>query len=129
MMCSVSVLQSGMSTDTKSTFDFCSRAMNSITDSPHQQLVQHFRQLYSTYQQNRDLINVGAYQQGSDSSIDQAILMNPQLMEFLAQNMNQAVDSSNSLTQLRELLEGARIRPTSEQAVANAEDNESLQTA
>lgn len=91
-----------------------SRAMNSITDIEHQQLAQYFRQLYSTYQQNRDLISVGAYQQGSDSAIDQAILMNPRQMEFLAQNMQQAVNSADSLTQLRELLQGARVQPPGE---------------
>ena len=81
-----------------------SRAMNSIIDKKHQQMVQYFRQLYSTYRKNRDLINVGAYQQGSDSAIDKAILMHPHLMGFLAQDMHQAVNTQDSLEQLQAVL-------------------------
>ncbi len=86
-----------------------SRAMNSITDGPHQRLVQQFRQLYSLYEKNRDLISVGAYQQGNDSAIDHAILMHPQLMSFLAQDMYEAVDTAESMKLLRELLEGNSV--------------------
>ena len=34
---------------------------------------QAFKQLYSVYQQNRDLISVGAYERGSDEQIDAAM--------------------------------------------------------
>lgn len=83
-----------------------SRAMNSITDKSHQQLAQQFRQLYSHYEKNRDLISVGAYQRGTDSEVDRAILMHPQLMRFLAQDMHQAVNIADSMKMLREMLEG-----------------------
>ncbi|MEM7209365.1 MAG: flagellar protein export ATPase FliI [Pseudomonadota bacterium] len=83
-----------------------SRAMNAITDDDQQQLVRQFRRLYSLYQENRDLISVGAYQHGSSSEIDQAILMFPQLQAFLLQNMNEAVSSEASMLQLRSLLRG-----------------------
>ena len=105
-----------------------SRAMNSITDAGHQQLVQHFRRMYSSYQQNRDLISVGAYQQGTDSSIDQAILMNPHLMAFLAQNMLQAVNSEESLVQLRELLQGASAQAAVSHEPEVADNDESQPT-
>lgn len=39
-----------------------SRVMNSITDSKHQEDTLFIRQLNSIYQQNKDLISVGAYQ-------------------------------------------------------------------
>jgi len=68
------------------------------------QQVQTFRRNYSLYQQNRDLINVGAYQAGSDTEIDQAIRMQPELMRFMAQNMEQAVSLEQSYTQLEQLV-------------------------
>lgn len=73
------------------------------------QQVQFFRKLYSLYQQNRDLINVGAYQAGSDPEIDLAISLQPRLNEFLSQDMNQAVSSTQSYTQLQQLVETAKM--------------------
>jgi len=38
-----------------------SRVMTEISDESHLELARRFKQIYSTYQQNRDLINVGAF--------------------------------------------------------------------
>jgi flagellum-specific ATP synthase len=82
-----------------------SRLAPVIMDKERQKMVQFFRRNYSLYQQNRDLINVGAYQTGSDPEIDQAIKMQPELMRFLAQDMSEAVPMSQSYTQLQQLVE------------------------
>jgi flagellum-specific ATP synthase len=73
-------------------------------DKEKQIRVQFFRKNYSLYQQNKDLINVGAYQVGSDAEIDFAIQMQPHLMRFMSQDMNQAVSLTESYTQLEQLL-------------------------
>ena len=65
-----------------------SRAMNEITDAAHKQAVREFKQLYSLYQQNQDLISVGAYELGSNDQIDLAIGAMPSLREFLHQDMH-----------------------------------------
>ncbi len=62
-----------------------------------------FKQLYSLYQQNRDLISVGAYEQGSDEQIDLAIRAMPSLLAFLQQSMDMPVDLEQSLGQLMEM--------------------------
>ena len=82
-----------------------SRLAPQIMNKEIQNLVQVFRRNYSLYQQNRDLINVGAYQAGSDPEIDQAIKMQPELMNFLSQDMSQAVSLSQSYTQLEQLIQ------------------------
>lgn len=82
-----------------------SRLAPQITHQDNQQLVQFFRKNYSLYQQNRDLINVGAYQPGSDNEIDLAIQLQPELIKFLAQDMNQAVSLTESYSQLKQLIE------------------------
>ena len=84
-----------------------SRLAPQIMDQQTQQRVQFFRKHYSLYQQNRDLINVGAYQPGSDPEIDQAIRLQPMLMKFMAQDMNQAVSLEQSYTDLEQLVESA----------------------
>jgi flagellum-specific ATP synthase len=81
-----------------------SRVMPDIADKKHLQTVREFRKLYSLYQQNRDLISVGAYQPGSDPRIDNAIKKNPEILEFLQQDMNEAVDFNRSISELEELL-------------------------
>jgi len=81
-----------------------SRVMPDVVDEQHMQKARELRSLYSLYQQNRDLISVGAYQPGSDPRIDQAIVKNPAILQFLQQNMNEAVDISRSLSELDALL-------------------------
>jgi len=81
-----------------------SRVMPDVVDDQHMQKARELRSLYSLYQQNRDLISVGAYQPGSDPRIDQAIVKNPAILQFLQQSMNEAVDISRSLSELDALL-------------------------
>jgi len=81
-----------------------SRVMPDIVDEGHMQLARELRRLYSLYQQNRDLISVGAYQSGADPRIDRAIEKNPAILEFLQQDMNEAVNSERSLRELAQLL-------------------------
>ncbi|MDP2902073.1 MAG: flagellar protein export ATPase FliI [Methylovulum sp.] len=81
-----------------------SRVMPDIIDAHHLQLAREFRRLYSLYQQNRDLISVGAYQSGSDPRIDRAIEKNPAILQFLQQDMDEAVDITRSVQELELLL-------------------------
>ena len=81
-----------------------SRAFTQITDAGHQQLVQQLKQLYSSYQHNRDLINIGAYQAGSDAKVDRALVLWPQILAFLEQGFNTQVNYASSLAQLQLLL-------------------------
>ena len=81
-----------------------SRLTPQITTPEHMGLTQNFKRIYSLYQQNRDLINVGAYQQGSDPEIDRAIRMQPGLVDFITQDMNQSVSFDSSRTELAEVL-------------------------
>lgn len=82
-----------------------SRAMTQITSVEHQQLISRFRQIFSVYQDHRDLIAVGAYQQGSDSRVDDAIARWPAIIEFLRQSQDDRVDVRTSIDELRQLLD------------------------
>lgn len=83
-----------------------SRAMPQITSDEHQQLIARFRQIYSVYQDHRDLIAVGAYQKGSDARVDEAIERWPAMMEFVRQHQNERVDVKSSINRLRQLVAG-----------------------
>lgn len=74
-----------------------SRAMHAIVTPDHYRSAQAFRQAYATYNRNRDLISVGAYQAGSDPMVDRAIALQPALRTCLQQGMTEAVDFESSL--------------------------------
>jgi flagellum-specific ATP synthase len=80
-----------------------SRAMNDVTTYGHQDAARSFKHLYSIYQQNRDLISVGAYESGSDEQIDIAISAMPALSQFLQQDMNTRVTLEQSMQDLETL--------------------------
>ncbi len=81
-----------------------SRVMPQITDETQQMSIRAFKSIYATYQQNKDLISVGAYQEGSDPYIDESIEMIPLMQEFLSQGMNEKVNFSDSTEQLSSLM-------------------------
>jgi flagellum-specific ATP synthase len=81
-----------------------SRVMPDISNANHLKLARDLRRLYSIYQQNKDLISVGAYQPGSDPRIDKAIEKHPVILDFLQQDMDESVDIEKGLHQLELLL-------------------------
>jgi flagellum-specific ATP synthase len=97
-----------------------SRLAPQIMEQDILQRVQQFRKFYSLYQQNRDLISVGAYQAGSDPEIDMAIMLQPRLVQFLTQDMEQAVSLRESYAQLRQLIDGSNKEPIPSNAIQQA---------
>jgi flagellum-specific ATP synthase len=81
-----------------------SRAMHEIVPPEHQELARRFRQQLAIYEQNRDLIAIGAYQRGSDPRIDAAIAIWPKLERFLQQDMRTRVDFAGSLANLQSVM-------------------------
>ncbi|EOD55319.1 flagellar protein export ATPase FliI [Aeromonas molluscorum] len=78
-----------------------SRVMPQVTSAEHQGLARALKQYYSLYQQNRDLITIGAYSQGADPRIDRAINQKPYLDRFLQQSMREVVHYDDGLQALQ----------------------------
>ncbi len=81
-----------------------SRAMHQIATREQLELASRFKQLYSTYQQNRDLITVGAYRRGADPRVDLAVDQWPRMLEFLRQDMYEPVPIERSYADLKQLV-------------------------
>ncbi|QCU90451.1 flagellar protein export ATPase FliI [Thiomicrorhabdus sediminis] len=81
-----------------------SRVMVDIADEQHLAMARRFKQLYSTYQQNHDLISVGAYRKGSDPEIDQAIQKYPDLNGYLSQGIKDHFSVAESISGLQSVL-------------------------
>ena len=80
-----------------------SRVMSEVAAPEHLAAARRFRQLYSLYERNRDLISVGAYQAGSDPAIDEAIRYHPKLTAFLQQDQRQPRSFTDSVEALQGL--------------------------
>ncbi|MDG4812960.1 flagellar protein export ATPase FliI [Hydrogenovibrio sp. 3SP14C1] len=81
-----------------------SRVMIDVVPSHQTRLARRFKQLYSTYQQNQDLISIGAYRKGNDAAIDEAIEKNHQLSDFLSQSIEESFSVKESLSALESVL-------------------------
>ena len=84
-----------------------SRLMVELATPAQLAAARRFRQLYSTYRQNRDLVAVGAYQAGADPLLDEAIARHGQLLDFLRQDLRQGVDFASSIGALEALFPAA----------------------
>lgn len=80
-----------------------SRVMPMVTSEEHMIMARTLKQCYSLYQQNRDLITIGAYQRGADPRLDQAIAIRPLLDQFLQQRMKEVVPYAECLESLQQV--------------------------
>ena len=64
-----------------------SRVMTELTATEDEKKSRLFKQLFSSFQRNRDLINVGAYVAGTDPLLDKAINLYPAMQKFLQQGI------------------------------------------
>ena len=77
--------------------------MPMVTSEEHLSMARLIKQNYSLYQQNRDLITIGAYQRGADHRLDQAIAVRPVLDQFLQQRMKEVIPYDTCLEQLQQV--------------------------
>ena len=68
-----------------------SRVMPQVVTPEHLKHAQRFKQLWSRYQQSRDLISVGAYVPGGDADTDQAIARQTVMAQYLRQGLDENV--------------------------------------
>ncbi|KPM83373.1 MULTISPECIES: flagellar protein export ATPase FliI [Pseudoalteromonas] len=81
-----------------------SRVMPQVVSEAHMQQARVLKQVYSMYQQNKDMITLGAYQKGTDPMLDQAINMMPRVNQFLQQGMKDVISYDEGLQGLAQLL-------------------------
>jgi flagellum-specific ATP synthase len=66
-----------------------SRLMNQITDKEHRDAAGKIRDLMATFKRSEDLINIGAYAQGSNQKLDQAVALKDEIDKLLRQDMDE----------------------------------------
>jgi flagellum-specific ATP synthase len=80
-----------------------SRVMTEITKRDHQDDANMLKSILACYQQAEDLINIGAYKNGSNPNVDHAIGMMDKITDFLRQDRSNYIGLKESLSQLKAL--------------------------
>jgi flagellum-specific ATP synthase len=80
--------------------DSVSRLMPAVTSAPHLQKATELRRLLAAYTASEDLIRIGAYQKGTDPTLDKALALMPELHRFLMQKPSEATSFPDSVTKL-----------------------------
>ena len=86
-----------------------SRLMSAIATPEHKQAAGKLRTIMSMYRENKDLIDVGMYQPGSNPKLDTAIEMMPKVNAFLQQRTSDSVTMEGTIGQLVEMMQGVDI--------------------
>lgn len=83
-----------------------SRVMNQVVSLEHINAAQQLRQLIAAYEENSELIQIGAYKHGTDAEIDKAIAYHPKIRSFLKQEIYEYDTLDHSIQKLTALLNG-----------------------
>jgi FliI/YscN family ATPase len=74
-----------------------SRVMTAVAEKPHIQKAVRMRKLMAAYEKERDLILLGAYEQGSDATVDEAIQKAGSINAFLCQSVDEETNFASTL--------------------------------
>lgn len=75
-----------------------SRLMPKVVGPAHLELAETIRKHWAIYEENADLISLGAYKAGSDASIDEAIRVRGALTQLLVQRQDEVAHIDEALT-------------------------------
>ncbi|MFC1513498.1 flagellar protein export ATPase FliI [candidate division KSB1 bacterium] len=84
-----------------------SRLMVDVAENEHQVAAARILEIIAAYREAEDLINIGAYNAGSNPTIDLAINMNNQINNFLKQGIYDKSDYNEIINGLKELMQAS----------------------
>ncbi len=82
-----------------------SRVMDEIIDDDHKAAAQKVREVIANYEKERDLILIGAYEEGSDPKVDYAIEKIEEVNNFLKQGVYEQVGFDETVEGLKNIFE------------------------
>ncbi len=81
-----------------------SRTMPENQSVPEREIVRQARKVMSSYANMEELIRIGAYRAGADPDVDRAIVLNPEIEQFLRQGKDEYTPLDESFTLLAQIL-------------------------
>jgi flagellum-specific ATP synthase len=79
--------------------------MSSVADKEHKENAGKLKNVLATYTEAEDLINIGAYKNGSNPNIDYAISKIDAVNEFLMQGVDEKFDFEEIVEKLKALFQ------------------------
>lgn len=83
-----------------------SRLQSKICLADDLQLMRQTRAMVAIYESSRDLVEMGAYQAGTNPALDEALRCQPRIVDFIRQSPGERRTRESSLRMLRELVSG-----------------------
>ncbi len=74
-----------------------SRLFSEVATQEHRQSAGRMRELLAAYERAEDLINIGAYQKGSNHKVDEAMARHDEMIAFLRQGRDEAVSAGDAV--------------------------------
>ena len=81
-----------------------SRVMGQISKKEDLEKSALIKQSWANYEENRDLILLGAYREGSDHQIDRAIKLRPKIIDFIKQDPRSKITMEETIKKMEEIL-------------------------
>jgi FliI/YscN family ATPase len=82
-----------------------SRVMSAVANKDHRQAAARMREVLATYEKQKDLILLGAYQAGSDPRVDYALSKIDLLTAFLKQGTDEKAPAAETINRLMQIFE------------------------
>lgn len=77
-----------------------SRLMNDIAEPLHKENANKLRNLMSTYEENIDLVSIGAYKKGANKELDEAMAKIDNINDFLMQSVDESFSFDDTVKNL-----------------------------
>ncbi|MCB1174065.1 MAG: FliI/YscN family ATPase [Leptospiraceae bacterium] len=81
-----------------------SRVMDKVITAEHKTAADRLKKLISAYNDNEELINLGAYPSGSNESVDEYLAKRSQINSFLQQPVAEQARMTQSLSRLQQMM-------------------------
>src|SRR5690606_15143326 len=81
-----------------------SRVMTDIANKDHLEAASQMKKWLARYEENKELIQIGAYKKGASREIDEAIQIYPQINDFLRQGIEEKVSAEETVEKLQALV-------------------------
>lgn len=85
-----------------------SRLASELVGREEQAVMLAVVELLSTYQRNRQMVDMGAYRSGSNTAIDRAIALHPALVGVLRQSVQESTSRVDAMARLRAAISGTQ---------------------
>ena len=83
-----------------------SRVMPDVTDDEHLQHAGRIRELMAAYKEAEDMINIGAYQEGSNPEVDEALKKLDKINNFLKQGLHEKSSLEETKSKMMDIVFG-----------------------